>query len=171
MDIPYEVTTSGYNIIIDLNTTSKNWNIEDFINYYCEKDHNPHYVRLKRVSRDLHTNPTTILTIASGNILSGAITNKIKNGSLQFKIDDELKVSTFYSNFEQVYKALRLKPTARFCSALVDLSTRRNFNWKILIDKCKKYSTIAYNCRTREEFIVMLKDVYNFNTRKEELKI
>lgn len=171
LEIPYEVIDISYNSIIDLNITQKKWTLEDYVNYYCQKDKNPHYVRLSRICKDLKLGVSTVLTMGYRLNLNGEIRTKIKNGSMLFTMDDELRVNGFYDNFKKIVDNLRMKPATKMASALADLCTRQNFRWETMISKTEKYPTLAYNCRTQEEFIVMLKNIYNFNTKKEEQKI
>lgn len=170
-EVPYEVQDLGYSAIIDLNITQKKWSIEDYINYYSEKDKNPNYTRLKRLCNELKCGCNLILIMGFRACVNGDVRKKIKDGTLSFKMDEELKVNQFYKNFMTIAKNLNMKPATKMCSALADLSTRRGFNWTTMIEKTEKYPTIAYNCRTQEEFIVMLKGIYNFNTRTQDKKI
>lgn len=172
MEVPYEIITDkDYSTIIDLNTTQRKWNIEDYINYYCEKDKNPHFLRLRRVCKELNLSVTTILTMVFGCMPDGNYYKNMKKGIFTFTIDDELKVSRIAENFLVIAKSLRLKPSCRFCSALVGLSALTGFRWKIMIDKATKFSTLAYSCRTEGEYKAMLRDIYNYNQKKEDNKI
>ena len=60
LDVPYEVIDNGYDTIIDLNTTAKSWTVEDYVNYYCQKDQNPNFLRLARLCAELKTSATNI---------------------------------------------------------------------------------------------------------------
>lgn len=171
MEIPYQVIESNYDTIIDLNTTQHNWGIEDYINFYCEKDHNQNYVRLKRLCNELNSSPTNILTMAYRQKPTGQEFVNIKKGNLKLTLDDELRAKNFYDVYTQIAKLLRIKPTSRLCSALVELSCKPKFRWKILVEKASKYPTMAYNCRTVDEFAVMLRDLYNYKSKKEENRI
>lgn len=170
-EIPYEVVNNGYDAIIDLNTTQRNWKIEDYINFYCEKDKNKHYLRLKRLTKELNTSASNILTMALGKRPGGVQFDAIKKGNLELTIDDELRIEKIYEKFMQVAKSLKLKPTSKLCGALIEISTRNKFRWTTMLEKCAKFPTLAYNCRTEDEFRNMLKDIYNYNQRKEENRI
>lgn len=171
MEIPYQVVDNGYDAIIDLNTTQHNWGIEDYINYYCEKNYNQHYIRLKRLCNEFNTSPTNILIMAFRKRPSGQNFVNIKKGNLKLTIDDELRMRNFYQAFKQISKLIKIKPTTRLCSALAELSCKPKFRWKILVEKASKYPTMAYNCRTMDEFVIMLTNLYNYKAKKEENKI
>ena len=171
LEVPYKIIENDYDTIIDLNTTQHNWGIEDYINFYCEKDHNQHYVRLKRLCNELNSSPTNVLTMAYRQKPTGQDVENIKKGKLKLTIDDELRAKNFYEVFNQISKLLRINPTNKFCSALVAISCKPRFRWQTLVEKSSKYPTVAYNCRTVDEFTAMLRDLYNYNSRKEEQRI
>lgn len=170
-EIPYEVIESNYDTIIDLNTTQHNWGIEDYINFYCEKDHNQHYVRLKRLCNELNTSVIVILTMAYRQKPGGQTFENIKKGKLTLTMDDELRARSFYEVFNQISKLLKLKPTGKFCSALAMISCKPRFKWRTLVEKASKYPTMAYNCRTIDEFTIMIRDLYNYKAKKDENRI
>lgn len=170
-EIPYIVIDKDYDTIIDLNTTQRKWRVEDYINYYCEKDKNKHYLRLRRMCKELNLNATNIMTMSLGKRPDGNFFNAIRKGELQLTIDDEIRVSEIAKVCNLIAKSLRLKLTSKFCGALIDLSTSSRFRWTTMLEKATKFSTLAYNCRTEDEFKQMLKNIYNYNQRKEENKI
>ena len=169
--IPYQFVENGDDLIITLNTTQKKWSLEDYVNYWASKGYNPHYERLKNICKELGMSATMVITILSNGITSGSNHEPIKKGNLKFTLEDSLKVRGFYSNMTRFCKVVKMKPTTRLCTALMQLSTRSGFAWQTLLSKAERYPTVAYNCRTKEEFFVMLRDLYNFNTRKVEGRI
>ena len=171
LEVPYEIVDASYSAIIDLNTTQHNWDAQDYVNFYCEKDHNQHYLRLRRLCKELNTSVTNILDMSLGKRTSGQDFLRIKRGLLVLTIDDELRIRSFYNMMKEVTKLLKMKITGRVCASLIELSNKPKFKWSTLIDKASKYPTMAYNCRTRDEFIVMFRDLYNYNTKKAELRI
>lgn len=171
MAIPYEIQDGAYDSIIDLNITQKSWSAEDYVNYYCEKDKNPNYLRLRRLAKDLNCNLTIVLAMGYRTCTNGHLSQKIKDGSLSFKLEEELKANKFYEKFSTLAKYLRLKITSKMCIALINLSSLKGFEWKTMLEKASKYPTLAYNCRTQEEYTVMLRDIYNFNTKLAEKRI
>lgn len=171
LPIRYEVVEDKDNLIITLNTSQRKWNLEDYVNYWSKKGFNPNYDRLKNICKELGMSSTMVMTILSGGVTSGSNHDQIKKGSLKFTLEDSLKVRGFYSNMDRFCKVVKMKPTTRLCTALMQLSARKGFNWSTLISKANRYPTVAYNCRTKEEFFIMLRDLYNFNTRKVENRI
>ena len=170
MEIPYGICNVDYAMMIRLNTTQRSWSANDYINYYSEKDHNPNYIRLRKLMDAFKLNATTILIMRDG-FMSGTQSETIRNGAFKLNIDDELRIREFIKNFEQVIKPTKLKFSQRLCSGMTNIANRKGFKWNTLISKAKKYPTLAHNCRTSVEFEKMLQDLYNYNIKKNELKI
>ncbi len=78
LEIPYKIIDVEYNSIIDLNITQKKWTLEDYVNYYSEKDKNPNYVRLGRICKDLKCSVYLILTMGYRININGDIRKKLK---------------------------------------------------------------------------------------------
>ena len=170
MEIPYEVIKADYSTIIDMNTTQKRWGMEDYVNYYAEKSHNPSYVRLKRIAKELHTKPTIVL-IMCGMGSDGKLSKKVRLGQLKITMDDELKIKNFNNNFVCVMNQLKISKTSRVCQAMVNVSKKSGFKWSTMVSKANRYPTMAYNCRTVAEYEKMLIDLYNYNIKREDLRI
>ena len=171
LEVPYEVIDKDYGTIIDLNTTAKSWTVEDYVNYYCQKDQNPNFLRLARLCVELKSSATNILTIAIGERPGGTFMNNVKHGVLKLTQVDENRINEFYTQMLAFCKMVKIKPSAKLSRALIKLSQHPRFSWKTMLEKAVKYPTLAYNCRTDDEFKIMLKDLYNYNTKKEELKL
>jgi hypothetical protein len=171
IEIPYEVVPNDYDAIVDLNTTHKNWTLNDYVNYYCERRCNSHFIRLRRTCDELKTSVSNVLTMGYGNRPGGQTLVNIKRGILSFTIDNALRARTFYENYIQICKLTKLKPTQKLCSALVELSSIKGFNWKTMLTKASKYPTMAYSCRNVDEYTNMLREMYNYNTKLSERRI
>lgn len=171
MEIPYEIIKADYSAIIDMNTLQRRWGMSDYVNYYAEKVHNPNYVRLKRITKEMHTNPTIVL-IMCGRGSDGELSKQVRMGQLKLTIDDELKIKVFSENFTSVIKKLnKINFTNKICQAMVNLTKRRGFKWSTMQSKAGRYPTLAYNCRTIAEYEKMLLDLYNYNIKREDQRI
>lgn len=172
LPIFYQVVPGDIKQIIPMiNTSQKKWKVEDYVNFWSKSAHNFDYTRLLNLSKEENINITIILTITKGSVTNGEYYAKVKRGELKFTIEDTIKVRSFILKFHELCKILRLNPTSKLCAAVVQLSTYPNFKWSTIISKARNHRTLAYNCRTKEEFIVMLKELYNYSTRRVENRI
>ena len=172
LPIEYEVIVDANDsIMIDLNNTAKGWTINNFINHYARKTKNQNYLRLQRLVSTTSLGPSVILGLAKGTTCGGTDSSAIRLGTLKFSLDDELRVTSYLKKVEKISKLLKQKVTGKFCSGLITLSKYKGFKWDTLESKALKYPTMAYPCRTAEEYAMMFKDLYNYGTRKAENRI
>ena len=171
MEIPYVVEPDIDDMLITLNVTQKNWTIKDYIKHYA-KNGKESYKRLLRLSNEMKLDPTSILSMGYRNsYTNGDDTKRIKEGTLIFTLDNELCAKGFYDNYIQVISSLRLMPKSKLCQALIDVSNRKNFNWHRMLNRAYQYPTLAYNCRTKQEYTDMLVKLYNHDLRLKENRI
>lgn len=156
-------------LIITLNNTQKKWTMNDYINYYAGKYGKDDYLRLQALCKGSNIAPTIALAIA-GIKKSGAVSNKVARGDLQFSLEDELKVVNFYDRARLVCDALRQKMSSRYIDGLLAISQKEGFEWSTMIHKAKTYPTKAYNCITKEDYIIMLRDLYNYKSKTDKIQ-
>jgi len=171
LPIYYEIINDAESLLIDLNAIQKKWSANDYLKYYAQKYDNKNYIRVLDLMKKYHTTAETVFIIGLGKKSSGNLSKTIRNGELIFTKEDALKVENQFKNISTVIKNIKMKATGRLIQGLIEISKLINFKWNKMIDQSIKYPTVAYNCRTAVEYAVMLRDLYNFNTRKVETRI
>lgn len=170
LPIIYEIVDNSNEMIIDLNTTQKKWSLDDYVNYYATRYNNKNYLRLQRICKKTNLRPNTVMTILKGST-SGDIAKEVKFGNLRIKEEDEIRISSTLETIINIANSLRIKLTTRYIEAILQLSRFDNFKWKKMIEQSDKYPTLAYNCITREDYIEMLKRIYNYQSKTIRTKI
>lgn len=170
LPIFYEIIEGGTDLIIDLNTTQKKWNMGDYINYYARKG-NANYQRIQTLKKKTGVSYDLILTLTTDKGTSGTITERVRRGSLMFTIDDTLRAQSMLGLIKDICNNLRLSLTSRFAASMLEISKLKNFKWDRMMKQSKDYSTVAYRCQNKEEYIKMLKDLYNFQSRSVATRI
>jgi hypothetical protein len=170
LPIIYEIADEGNDIIITLNTTQRKWNLSDYVNYYSYRFGNINYIRLKQLAEKYNLKPNTILILLNGYSASTK-DKEVKNGSLKFTKDEELTVNNNLSAIKKIAENLKQRVSVRFIEGLLQLSRMSNFNWLVMLEKSQKFPTLAYNCITRNDYIEMLKGIYNYKTKSASCKI
>lgn len=171
LPIVYEVIDNSTDMIIDLNTTQKKWSLKDYVNYYAIKEKNENYARLNNAIKECNTTYDVIITIAYRRATAGSISQEIKAGKLKFNREDEIRTLETYAKIKDIATYLRLKTGGKFAAALCILSQEKNFRWERMLTQSYKYPTLAYPCRTTEEYKKMFTDLYNFNSRTDKTRI
>lgn len=166
LPIDYEVIEDSESMIIDLNTTQKKWTIYDYLKYYAIKDNNENYIRVLNLMGKYKTSAQMIFSIALKRGMGGEITRTVRQGTLKFDVDDVARVEGCFKKIDTISKNLKKGKVTRMVQALMQISRNPLFNWDRMLRQSELYPTIAYNCRSIAEYIVMLKELYNFNIRK-----
>lgn len=136
--VPYRIA-AGLTIddVIDLNSTTKNWNVSDYIRKYTVEG-KASYVKLSRLLREFAQVPTSSLIAAAMGYtkVRSSVTNKTKHGDFEFL------------NYEEFYEVLRrfaefLEESGIKCSqqiffAYFELYITPNFQESRLINGFKK---------------------------------
>jgi hypothetical protein len=163
-EIPYIIANNDESLIIDLNSTQKKWNFENYVNYYSMCKKNENYIRLLETAKKCGTTVSIIIYLSFKN-------HSIKNGKLNFSEKEAKEIESFYENYKYLMKILRIPDGARFCRAVRRLSNRENFKWDVMLHKAECYTSMAYKCTTSEDAIEMLVKIYNYNQKSEKNKI
>lgn len=166
----YIVKGANLQTVQKLNSHTKNWRIEDYMESYVNAG-NKHYIQYQGF-RDMykmgHTVNLMLLTetgIANGH---NRITEeqKFKNGT--FKVVDIDGA---------IEKAMKLEQMAPFCEgykarslvyALVKCMKNKKFDWKRWIHKCSYQQKKLVVCSNVEQYLEMIEEVYNYNSKKED---
>ena len=164
LPIVYEIIDDSNNMIIDLNTTQKKWTLEDYINYYARRYNNKNYLKLQKICYETNLRANTVMTLIKG-CSCGNISKEIKSGNLKIKDSDEIEITTKLKTIKSIADYLKVKCTVRFIEAALQISKIENFKYKKLISQAEKYPTLAYNCITRDDYVSMLRNIYNYNQR------
>lgn len=171
MNIPiyYELTNSlfGEDMII-LNTTQKQWNLCDYVNYYYQKGHDE-YIKLKNFHDEQQLNLSLCLSSLGDLGRSGNI-DRIKNGT--YKFPEEYKVKSI-QKIEYVKKIIdilhekiigdkRYIRYIKFTKAIIEFSNK-DVDMELFINK-KLLSkiNILRPCVSVFEYVQIFKVIYNY---------
>lgn len=166
LPIDYEVVEDSQSMIIDLNTTQKKWSIYDYLKYYAVKDKNENYTRVLNLMGKYKTSAQMIFSIALRRGMGGEITRAVRDGNLKFGTDEVTRVENCFKKIDIISRNLKKGKVTRLVQALMHISRNPLFSWDRMLRQSELYPTVAYNCRSIAEYIVMLKELYNFNIRK-----
>jgi ParB-like nuclease domain len=153
-----------------LNSYSKNWNTEDYMESYIEAG-NLNYIQYKGF-RDMYKLPHTVnlMLLADAPLNRGTGKNyhtdeqKFKDGSFKIKdidkaIDVAMKIEEL-APFTSIYKA------RSFVYALMKCLKNKEFKWKQFVHKCSYQQKKLVRCSNVEQYMEIIEEVYNYNSKQ-----
>lgn len=152
-------------ILTDLNTAQLKWSTKDFVKYYAMEKKQEHYVRLLYLLEETKLDVASLIEMATNKEAGGFQLSKIKKGCLELKPEELQQARVQWANLLLLRDALHIKITSRLARSICSLYRNPKFSWSVMLEKATKYRSKAYNCQTRDEYIEMLKGIYNYNTR------
>ena len=153
-----------------INTHGTNWNNDDFLQHYMDKERRSHPLNYKSMPYNVFSSAREETKIHHRVLLSLAFRSHrdsyiedFKEGKLlivdkkQFleDIDYVISIKKYFEHWN--------KRTFQF--ALCRLFKQNNFDRDIFSSKLKKYSSILKPCTTTKAYIEMIETLYNYRNR------
>jgi hypothetical protein len=168
------VISQGYGVhqIQALNSNSKNWGREDYLNSYCELGI-PVYLQIKAF-REMY--PTLSLT-AILNILSLRLSNNTKRlekgGEVREKkfemgkfeipnIELSVEIADHLAEFAEIYDGYN---RTHFVAAIVHFMKNPNYSPSEMISKLKQQPTALVHCANTIQYKELLEKIYNYKRK------
>lgn len=157
------------NTIVSLNTSAKLWTLTDYTKFYASNE-NENYKRVNdfALTYDIEIGPA-VAFISRGNTFvsnNGNHLIEFKRGMFvcsdaDYKLGAEALEAT-----KQILQAGALPFNRYTYGALLEMARRNNrFSWSKMVDKVNKYRDRIYRCTSKEKYIEMFSDVYNYKER------
>ena len=158
--------------IIAYNTTQKNWKLEDYLNYWCNKS-NENYLKLEAFCKEYNLDIPIGICWITGRIKYG--NHSFKNGKFVFELHEHTKkaVETLMLVIEILkdrvpnYKTMVRQPC--FNDAIKRFLETDRVNHAIFLSQLKKYSMDFYFYRNTEQYLEKFVETYNYNRSNDRL--
>jgi hypothetical protein len=163
LPVHYVIEEVDYDIAT-VNNAQQKWSMKDYAMKWASQNRKPYCELLEFIEQ--HSIPISLgLSLLSGSLhYSGEVRRQFKSG--KFKITDY----EFADKVASVYVQLTsLSPVVRnrnFLSAVTAVMRVESFECKRLIDGAKKRPEKLKAYSTREGYLDMIEDIYNFNRSK-----
>lgn len=161
--------------LIDCNVNQKSWELDNYIDYFSEKEKLSDYISLQNLMKKTGLKPKALLTLIIGNV-STSLLLFMKTGKFKLPINpDFYKNIESYLDFISFVNDKRLSPKSMFTNhyftgAFRWLILTSGFNFKLFISKLEQRWFDLKPQRGSEDFYKLLISIYNFknHTRLEE---
>ncbi len=149
----------GEGDIADLNTTKKNWSIDEYINHFAKKK-NKEYIQLKSfISKHPHLQKSLCYKeLYTG---TGSPTNAIRDGGYAFGNDKKLEeLIVLASDF----KEFKFRYSRDFILALKQCLVSGVYDHQKMLDKVEKNPGMLIYCSTMMGYVELLEKIFNRGT-------
>lgn len=176
----YFIVAKNYTLkeVHTLNLNQKNWNVKDYMEGYAKMGVKS-YIKLKqfyKINNDFTINDC--ISMCSNNSAGRAqnLSQKYRTDRKSGNLKEVFEEGTWKGkDFElaQVY-ADRLRNIKKyytgynrsiFVGTILTLFNNPNFNYNFFIDKLKKQPTALVDCAKREQYKILIEDIYNYRSR------
>lgn len=161
-----------------MNAVSKNWNFVDFLESYCELGY-PEYLKVRRFRQDfpdfgIKASMSILSLKLSHSHLSKKISSKDGKNSLakhSFS-DGSFECVNIKRSYELASQLMQLKQItdlynkSNFVSAFIQVSRKKDFEFKNFKYKAQRFPSKFYDCTTTQNFVAMFEELYNYKNRK-----
>lgn len=172
LEIYYQVQADAYHEhIVLLNTNQKNWQIEDYVNYYISRG-NKEYLFLKEFAQENDIRLSTAFKLLKNH--NEGDRKKFKEGKLEFSKDEK------YSEVKEALQSsviiidkcknyLVSNPlflnSIKFKKALVQFLLNKEVDFNIFVNKITYKAQSIHPCASIVEYTLMLGEIYNWKNQ------
>jgi len=161
----------GLNEVQILNTNTKNWKKEDYLNAYCDMKH-PEYLKFRNFMRKYPEFGIKSVEY----ILTNSVSDKRdkRNGIvLKSKSFEEgnLVIEDYEKAIQTAEKLVQLRhlykgyTNSRFIMAMLGIFKIDGYNHDQLISRLKKYPGAMKDCLNVMQYKLLIEDIYNYRSK------
>tara|TARA_R100000808_G_scaffold24903_2_gene59209 strand:- start:7512 stop:8237 length:726 start_codon:yes stop_codon:yes gene_type:complete len=160
------IVVKGYSLpqVQRLNSNIKNWTLKDFADCYCDLN-NKNYLQYRDFVGKYGLGGYESIAMLSGTPNgSGKNFERFKTG--QFKVKSYRKAckeAEKVIQMEQYYEGYKRRS---FVFALLQLINNKEFDFAQLLQKLSYQSTKLVHCTNKIQYLSLLQDIYNYNSKK-----
>ena len=149
-----------------LNTNTKGWNCENYMNSYCELGY-PDYIQYKDFKKKYGFNHNETMAILSLDTrMSGAVNVKFKDGLFQIvNLKKSMQLAEKIIVMKKYYEGYKRRS---FVYAMLDLFDNPEYNHQEFIKKLSYQTTKLVDVPRAEYYLQIIEKIYNYNRPKKE---
>lgn len=160
----YIAKGAGLRTIQVLNSNSKDWKTEDFLQSYIEQGVKE-YIIYKQFADAYGYSHRINLALLTGTFTGDDVDKQFKDGN--FKIKDIQKATEIAAKLSQVephYKGYRRR---NFCYAIIRCIKNKAYSHDTFVSKLAYQSRKMVDCSNVEQYLELIEEIYNYKSRTE----
>lgn len=167
--VMYDTKRKDREACILLNTTSKNWKYDDFMDIWVNNS-NDNYIWFKDFKEKYNLNLMCALYIVTGKDKGGikrSQDDEFTNGEMIITKEQRIGAIKIAEELQEV-KALIPKTIGKsriFQNAFIKIALNENYNHQRMIDKLDYQYDRIHKCSGKNAYVEMLEDIYNYKSK------
>jgi hypothetical protein len=152
----------GLNEVHRLNTNSKTWNADDYLEGYCRLGYID-YIKYKQFKDKYDFGHNECIRLLGGST-NGNTTKYFYAGKFTIKNYNEAdRIANLLNLFQTYYKGYKRRS---FVNAIITLLNNPNFEFTELMIKLKSQPTALQDCNDVSSYIALIEEIYNYRRRE-----
>ena len=157
-------------ICVKLNTTSKNWNNNDFLDIWCNNDIDD-YLWFKEVKDEYGLSYQTLMYIVSGLTATSSTNNtkEFRNGNMKIDNFTRIKSIRICEQLKEIMECVseKVRGQRSFHNAYVKFATNKNYDHKRMMRKIDFQYDKIKRCTGEGAYFDILAEIYNYKETKD----
>jgi len=147
-----------------LNANTKNWNLDDFMNGYCELGYEE-YLRYKKFKEKWGFGHSETWALLSNTCSASHGANEdFRDGNFKVRnYEQAIYNAQVISDLQRYYEGYK---RSNFVMAMLQLLSNKKYSHKRFLNKIDYQSTKLVDCSRTEDYLLLLQKIYNFKTTK-----
>jgi|TARA_Y100000310_G_scaffold82028_1_gene78620 hypothetical protein len=164
-----EIDGLGLSEVHRLNTNSKNWTADDYMNGYAELGFSQ-YAQYRNFKKKYGFGHNETLCILSGHTRTrGDLCHRFKCGDFKIKsLDEATKTAEKVLMVSQYYDGYKRRA---FVYTMLSLFLNPSYNHTEFLNKLKFQSLKMQDCTNVQQYLTMVEDIYNFKRRGDKIRL
>lgn len=173
------IVVNGYGLteVQILNSNTKNWKKEDYLNAYCDLEYTE-YIKMKQFMTDFPDFGILVSEQLLTNSTGGANNSHVAKidgkttGRLKVFQSGNLEISNLELAYENAEKIMMFKPYYDgynrfvFVSAMIPIFKHGNYDHNHMIHKLKNCPNTLIHCSNSSQYKLLIEDIYNYRSRE-----
>ena len=169
--IMYDTQGKDRETCILLNTTSKNWNCNDFMNIWVDNG-NENYIWFKKFKEEHKLSYTTAMymslgTDQGGNNKNRDMSKKFNNGEMVITKEQRIKAMRIAKQLQEVKELMpkTIREIKIFQNAFTKIALNEDYDHERMINKLSYQHDRIHKCTSKSGYVEMLEDIYNYKSK------
>ena len=160
------IICNGYGLkeVQRLNTTSRKWNADDYMEGYAELGIES-YIKYKEFKERWKFGHNETMALLNGSQFSGGMSEAFTDGTMNISRAQYIRAEKIAKEIYQIEPYYLGFKRRSFIYALLKLREKPQFDFDFFLEKLSKQSTALVDCSNKDQYIELIEEIYNWRNR------